>query len=330
LFDEAYADGGSIALTQRVAACLARFGEHNDRHRLPWAAPLTLTAAAPETFSNVRFADKTGLREGRPPFSVGSSLQALSNEHAPTDEPPPASNLGTLSDCPDANPTHSSCRLLRSDNCPEFLPVAGYPTPADGNHVGSDDGWWDKWKDHLFYVVAPGFAPAASPAADCELEPDQCLMVNGDAYAAAVIFSGSPLTGQQRDVSSDRQNADNYLEDENALTLKNGGQRLVIAGNDQIACLKGPTSASPGFRLVPNCGNPVCRAEAGKLLERVSGNRNRCRQDSGPSPECQTMREQLTGCACRGEAEIFLGASCLESLDSSACRAAIRGLETCA
>jgi hypothetical protein len=317
LFDENYADA-SIALTQRVAACLARFGEHNIQHRLPWAAPLNLAAAAPETFGNARFFDRTGARAGRPPFSVARSLETLTT------------TLGALPTCPAANATHSACRLLRSDNCPEFLPVAGFPTPTDGGaYVNSDDGWWDKWKDHLFYIVAPGFAPAALPAVDCDLEPESCLTVNGQAYAAALIFAGAPLEGQLRDDAAHRLLPEHYLEGQNAITLRDGGQLLEIAGNDQIACLKGPTAASPGFKLIPNCGNPACQGAADKLLERVGGKRNLCRQESGPAPECQTAKDDLAGCACRGEAEVFLEAACLDALDSPACQAAILGLKTC-
>jgi hypothetical protein len=317
LFDEQYADT-SVALTQRVAACLARLGEHNAWHRLPWAAPLSLTAAAPDTFDNTRFADKTGLYAGRPPFSVGNSQKILN------------STLGNLPGCPAANVTHSSCRLLRSDSCPEFLPAAGYPTPADGGtYVGSDNGWWDKWKDHLFYVLAPGFAPAEAAAVDCDLEPEHCLTVNGKPYAAALIFAGAPLHGQFRDESADRLVAQHYLEGQNAITLREGGHALEVAGNDQIACIKGPTAASPGFTLVPNCGNLECKTQADILLARINGKQNLCRQGNGPTPECLAAQEQLVGCACRGEAEIFLEADCLASLDAPACQAAVSGLKTC-
>ncbi|MDR3323837.1 MAG: hypothetical protein LBS89_06505 [Zoogloeaceae bacterium] len=234
LFDGDY-PGDKIALTQRVAACLARFGDGNVWHRLPWAAPLNLSAAAPDTFQNDKFADKKDLRAGRPPFLVTQSETTLKSEQ------------GTLKDCASGN---AACRWLRSDNCPELLPVAGT------GEANSKDGWFDKWKDHLFYVVAPGFAPAVAPAADCALEPEQCLRVNGRSYAAALIFSGAPLAGQPRDTSADRQNADHYLEGENALSVKNNGRILETAGNDQIVCLSGPDATTSGFTLVPDCGQP--------------------------------------------------------------------------
>ncbi len=318
LFDASY-PGSGIALTQRLAACLIRFGEHNSWQRLPWAAPLSLNAPAPDTFRNDKLADQALRQEGRPPFSVGRSQQVLQ------------STLGTLPGCLPADPTHSACRLLRSDNCPELLAAAGYPTPSDGaGYVNSSDGWWDKWKDHLFYLVAPGFAPAALPAVDCDLNPEQCLQVNGQPYAAALIYAGAPLAGQQRHQSSERMDPANYLEGQNATTLQLGGQQLELAGNDQIVCIQGPTAAAPGFKLVSNCGNLNCQAEADKLLARVSGQQNLCQNGPDIAPTCQMARQQLAGCACRGAADAFLAQPCLGSLNPAACQAAILALKGCA
>lgn len=319
LFDQDYAPlGPAPALTQRVAACLARFGDNNGWQRLPWASPLALGGAAPDTFRNDKFADQSGLLRGRPPFSVGRSQGVL------------LSTLGTLASCPAGNPTHSDCRLLRTDNCPELLPAAGYPTPADGpGYVNSDDGWWDKWKDHLFYLVAPGFSPTNQAAADCNANPSLCLQVNGQPYAAALIFAGGPLPGQSRNTSSERMNPANYLEGENLATLQGTSNRLELAGNDQIVCLAGPTATSPGFKLVPNCGNPDCSQEANKLLARVDGQANRCNTAGTALPACIQAREQLAGCPCQEAATRFTSQPCLGSLNPSACQAAIQSLKTC-
>ncbi|MDR1888306.1 MAG: hypothetical protein LBQ81_02825 [Zoogloeaceae bacterium] len=230
-------DADALALTQRVAACLMRFGEHTPRHRLPWAAPLNLTAAAPETFHFDRFADAKDLLAGRAPYSVGRSQKILAGDLLPG--------------CPVSDPTHSACRLLVKDACPDFLPVAGRP---DGGSYNSHNGWWDKWKDHLFYVVAPGFAPDAAAAADCDITPDACLQIGGHAYAAAVIFAGAPQAGQTREGTSAKMQVSNYLEGENAITLQTGGRKLERAGNDRIACIAYNAATTPGFRLVADCG----------------------------------------------------------------------------
>lgn len=313
LFDSQYHSGSSsIALTQRLAHCLARFGNSNPYQRLPWAAPLNLGSATPDTFRNDRLADQTGRLAGRPPFSAGRSHKQLD------------STLSSFSACPASDPTHSACRLLRPDNCPELLEVAGHPSS------NSTDGWWDKWKDHLFYVVAPGFAPTPLPAEDCSSHPGACLQVNSQPYAAALIFSGAPLSGQQRHGNAERMNPDNYLEGKNALTLRLGGSQLEISGNDQIVCLKGPSASTPGYQVIPNCGNLDCAQAADKLLGQVKGHRNLCADGAQPSSTCQTAAQQLVGCACRGAAIAFTAAPCLESLNSPPCQASIRALKTCA
>ncbi|MDR2165825.1 MAG: hypothetical protein LBO79_09470 [Zoogloeaceae bacterium] len=235
LFDAHFGETGfpgRAALAQRVAACLARFGARNAWRRLPWAAPLALAENPPLTFQNDAFADRQDLLAGRPPFLVTRSQARL------------ASTLGTLPTCASGN---TACRLLRSDNCPELAAVDG------GNTANGKDGWFDKWKDHLFYLVAPGFAPAEAPAADCSTTPEACIEVEGRTYAAAVIFAGAPQAGQERDTNIDRMNATRYLEGENALTVQNGGRRLEVTGNDRIVCLE---ANADGFTLVNDCGAP--------------------------------------------------------------------------
>ena len=242
LFAENYpTDADALALTQRVATCLMRFGEENAQYRLPWAAPLNLTAAAPETFHFDRLADAKNLLAGRAPYSVSYSQEILKG--------------ALLSACPASNRTHSACRLLVKDACPDFLPVAG--RPDSGNTYNSHNGWWDKWKDHLFYVVAPGFAPKDAAAADCAATPEECLQIGGHAYAAAVIFAGAPLPGQTRQGTNAKMQIAHYLEGENAITLQTGGKKLERAGNDRIACIAYNATAAfdaARFSLVADCG----------------------------------------------------------------------------
>lgn len=231
LFAENYPDDASaLALTQRVAACLMRFGENNTlHHRLPWAAPMNLTTAVPTTFRFDRFSDVKDLRAGRAPYSVGHSQNILVSNLSP----------GCIAD-------DSTCPLLVNASCPYFPLVAGRPNSSD-----SRDGLWDKWKDHLFYVVAPGFAPKDTDAADCNVTPDECLQVGGRSYAAAVIFAGAPLAGQNRQGASAKMQIGNYLEGENRITLQTSGKKLERAGNDRIACI---AYNAEKFSLAPDCG----------------------------------------------------------------------------
>jgi hypothetical protein len=309
LFAESLPDTeDTLALTQRVAACLMRFGDSNTRKRLPWASPLNMGSSAPDTFHYEKFYDKENLLAGRAPYAVARSRHVL------------GSSLGDWTGCAANSQSAVACRLLIAERCADFAPVAG----GGDSLRNSKDGWWDKWKDHLFYVVAPGFAPADAPAADCAVTPEKCLRVNGVAYAAAVIFAGEVLAGQTRATRANRMLAANYLEGANALTLQNGGQTLELAGNDQIACIAGPDAAHPGFRLVANCGRQDCqqRTEALRLCLENAGN------------DCAALRSALEGCACRGAADTLLSAQCRDEAIASArpfaCRSALADLRACA
>jgi hypothetical protein len=309
LFAESAPDTEDIlALTQRVAACLMRFGESNARKRLPWASPLSMGAGAPDTFHYEKFHDKENLLAGRAPYAVARSQNVLN------------SALGNWTGCAANSQSSVACRLLIAERCADFAPVAG----GDDSRKNSKDGWWDKWKDHLFYVVAPGFAPADAPAVDCAATPDKCLRVNGVLYAAAVIFAGEALAGQMRDTRGDRMLAANYLEGMNAHTLQNGGRTLELAGNDRIACIAGPDAAHPGFRLVANCGQQDCRQRAENLRA--------CLENAGS--DCAVLRSTLEGCACQGAADTLFAAECREDVAASArsfvCRRALADLRACA
>lgn len=312
-FDENFAaappERPAAALTQRVAACLARFGDANLWHRLPWAAPLEQSGNAPWT--NAAFADRAGLGAGRPPFSVRASLARMT------------SSLPALADCRTGAP-ESACRLLRTDNCPEFLPVAGYPTPADGSGQDSPDGLWDNRKDHLFYLVAPGFAPADAPAADCAHTPEACLWVGGLPYAAAILFAGERLAGQVRDSAAAQMTIGNYLEGGNANAILGGSLRLDFAGNDQIACLAAPDATHPGYRLVANCGRSDCQAAADRLLTAPPAP---CPGAFG-CPESD-MAQDLAGCACLGAAQRLATSECRTTPLAPLCQDARRALRRC-
>ncbi|MDR2625504.1 MAG: hypothetical protein LBC37_04150 [Zoogloeaceae bacterium] len=307
LFAEELSDTADTrALTQRVAACLMRFGEHNAHRRLPWASPLNMGAGAPDTFHYEKFYDKENLLAGRAPYAVARSQNVLH------------STLGDWTDCAANSQSIVACRLLIAEKCADFAPVAG----GDDSRKNSKDGWWDKWKDHLFYVVSPGFAPMDAPAADCAATPEKCLRVNGVAYAAAVIFSGETLAGQTRATRASRMLAANYLEGMNAQTLQNGGQTLEIAGNDQIACIAGPDATHPGFRLVANCGQQDCRQRAENLRA--------CLENA--KSDCAAPHAALEGCACKGAADTLRSEKCQEAaaVSTPVCRNALADLRGCA
>jgi len=96
---------------------------------------------------------------------------------------------------------------------------------------------WQNWKDHLFYAVAEAHKPNANNItpvcdnSDVNLEND-CLTVNGNLYAAVVMFANSPLPSGKQDNSqqvrdiADKADITNYLEQTNATNTGGNGTYL--------------------------------------------------------------------------------------------------------
>lgn len=238
LFDTQHLITQTPALTQRIASCLRQWALNWQAGtaqtpqapllRLLWAAPLQINTAAPNTFKNDRFNDQKNLLAGRMPIHIWDS-------HRDTNQ---QSSLAGIAGCTDSD--KSACRLFRIDNCPDLLPVAGHPTTTD-----SPDGWLDKWKDHLFYAVAPNFRPDKTPSEGCAISAG-CLSVNGRHYAAIVLYAGPPLAGQQRLRTADKMQVSNYLEGINATSIAQGGREFSTTGNDRMVCLRADLSIADG------------------------------------------------------------------------------------
>lgn len=243
LFDAADQNGNDpsrYALAQKLASCIANYGRHNlqaEDKRLPWAAP-----AAPESFDRQSLDDRSGLHAGRPPYRVGTSTGATRNTLVPSG----------CSSRPD------DCRLLVAERCLSgWWRVAGKPLDAAGAlRWQSPEGWWDRWKDHFFYVVSPEYSPASGN--DWTVSPDpcsqpgnRCLTVGGRRYAAAVIFGGARGPGQKRAGTEDRGNPANYLEGENAAAFawpaSDQPRSLAATGNDQLVCIR------PDLSIASDC-----------------------------------------------------------------------------
>jgi hypothetical protein len=234
------------ALLSATANCLAQYGISNLNHRLPWAAPMALADATPNTFANDQFADASGQLVGRVPVQVHQSFQAA------------GSSLPSFSAC--STNGDPGCRLFRTDNCPSsWLAVAGYPTPLDGAaNKDSPDGWFEKWKDHLFYAVAEDFQPSsAAPPYTC-LGGHKCLYVDGvGPFAAIVLFAGPAMAVQQRAMLANKNAANNYLEGLNVTAITtntpanpNFGQFSKTGGNDQLVCIRRDLTIDP-FCMAP-------------------------------------------------------------------------------
>lgn len=238
--------GGPVALAQKLAAMLARYGKNNadpdipgivdPRFReLPWPVPLAVADFKRRTFDDMSF-----IYAGRPPYRVGTSRGSTINQLVA------------------AGCSSYECRLLTIDKAdqiawwrvagkPLYGPNHNPPVERGQSRADSPDGWWDRWKDHFFYIVSPGFAPNSST--DWKGDPNpcngggsQCVRINGQRFAAAVIFAGKALPGQSRNTLAERQDPANYLEGINVIAFANpsgpGHRNLAITGNDRIVCIR--------------------------------------------------------------------------------------------
>jgi hypothetical protein len=85
---------------------------------------------------------------------------------------------------------------------------------------GIGAGWWkvNNWNEHVFYALAPDFAPASTQASACS---GACLTVNGLTAPQinkqfVVMVAGGALTGQARNTILQKGSTANYLESRNA------------------------------------------------------------------------------------------------------------------
>lgn len=228
-------------LLQKTAQCLVKYGKNNSTatdKRLPWAAPLNIA-----DFANDNFDDSAGLLAGRPPFVANNSAAAA-----------PANLLVTSS---------NSWRLPTIARC-----TIGWENVAGAGGTTSKDGWWDKWKDHLFYAVADAFKPTSTAATQtypCNSlqSGGNCLWVDHGGvtgvkgpYAAVLIYAGKKLASpaQSRDTLAQKIVAGNYLEGANATSIAAGNGNNIFTkttGNDVLLCVSQDLSIDPG------CQNPV-------------------------------------------------------------------------
>lgn len=219
-------------LLQKTAQCLVKYGKNNSTvadKRLPWAAPLNVA-----DFANNSFADSANLKAGRPPFIVDASATAA-----------PA-NTFVASTAP-----NNHRRLLTTTYCTiGWNNVAGLPS-------SQQDGWWDKWKDHLFYAVADAFKPTSTVATQAwPCSSGSCLTVDGKGPFAAVLLyadAADSAIPQNRYTLAQKRVASNYLEGVNATSIASGSGTAFTrsGGNDDLICI------NQDLTIDPTCQNPA-------------------------------------------------------------------------
>ena len=191
------------ALTRRAVECTAMYGTHNDNgasdKRLPWASRVSLSTSSIPTYAvDSRYNDADNLKSGRMSYRVNSARSDTDND-------------------------------LRSYERNDYLfSLNSYCTYTSDQQV-----WYENWKDHLFYAVSNNFKPSASPWSTwC----GTCLKINGSGnYAAVVIFAGEKLSGQSRNLATNKGSVTNYLEASNGA----GIAADTGSGNYQAATASG-------------------------------------------------------------------------------------------
>jgi type II secretory pathway pseudopilin PulG len=195
-------------LSQRLAECLADYGRNNTsgNFSLPWPAPTALNDYA----LNSHYGDQASLFMGRIPYDVSTSNSKAHNNMNGAILMTAANGLA----CPAyaASPVTELHRL--------------YP-------------WWDNWKDQLFYVLSAAYRPQSSATTPCS---GNCVTVNGQPYAAAILFSGPGLAalGQTR---VDRSTVSHFLEASPAGSIAANGSEAYqsatagLSFNDFLFCI---------------------------------------------------------------------------------------------
>jgi len=186
------------ALTRRAAECTALYGTLNAAgitdKRLPWAGNVAVSTTILSYYAvDRRYRDISPDMSGRLSYRVRTSDTATNNA------------LSTNSDL-----GYSNILLLTNGSYCSYFP--------------EEKIWYDNWKDQLFYAIANYYRPSASPLTPA-CDSSNCLKINGGAtyYAAAVIFAGEKLSGQNRNTLSDKSLISNYLEGTNASNHPNSG-----------------------------------------------------------------------------------------------------------
>ena len=237
------------ALTRRATECTAMYGTMNSAgandKRLPWAADVFMSSLDRYAVDR-RYRDIRGDLSGRFPYRVSNADADTSNL------------LNTNTDLGYSN---------------ILLPTSG----SYCAYTPAEKIWYDNWKDQLFYAVANNFQPYASwwwPS----WYSNYFLNINGSGnYAAAVIFSGEKLSGQNRNTLADKSLISNYLEGRNSSNHPNSGGNgnyqaaaasasfndivYAIDGNLNVSCsdATGVMRPVPAAAVAPP-GNPAAYA----------------------------------------------------------------------
>ena len=321
---DVYLSDSTTSMLRQAAECLVRFNKTTqvnqiggtDR-RLPWAAPL----AAPSsnyTIAN-NYNDGSAIAKqyaGRLPYIIDNSASG-----GEASNPEFGNNPGTGDNI-----------LLDSSVCSAWN--------------STTEAFWDNWKDHIYYAVAPAFSAYdnvywSSPN-PCAIG-GTCYTVDGVSDIAAVVIFAGPRQGvQSRNnntipsyASSDRDSASNFLEGANLSAIQTNPTSPIArtfsktAGNDTVMCIRVNGS---GLYVDPTCGkSATCTADGNSLAGYRSGSTNNCKSGNGILSMCQNLTDRLNqnNCSCEAAAKTFISTDCLSGISSTKCLQAHTSVDNC-
>jgi len=243
-FDASVITGNSKTrrVTEALARCLAQYGNDNNNSHLPYPAPFDL--GGNDYRLSVNYDDSAavsgGQHFGRFPYIVDDADGAI---------PGTIATQELFDKNFSAPPNHAFPADIRACNDLPILFPAG-PNADLSTNTSEDRIFWENRKDHFFYAVSNRYWPNSSPLTDPASDPSpaparcgNCITINGNMYAAVVIYSGTKQAGQLRDapiapsdtIDTKMNATTNYIEVNNP--AGNGMGNYTRTGNDEMFCI---------------------------------------------------------------------------------------------
>ncbi len=189
---------------------------------------------------------KTAALQAVDPVSLAAQTAALQAADLATSLSKKTADAGAAVIQLQIGQTQTQINLVRNELVTAGLIDAAMALGWTRRCTAFSEGYWESWKNLLFYQIAKGFQPNGSGACGTG-----CLTLNGNGASRAVVINASKaLAGQNRN-SPTTLNA--FLETQNQhqpadapplnfVTYKVDDVGNYVANNDQVLCLDGRQS----------------------------------------------------------------------------------------
>lgn len=189
---------------------------------------------------------KTAAQQAIDPVNPAAQTAALQAADFATSLSKKAADAGAAVIQLQLNQTQTQINLVRGELVTAGLIDASMALGWTRRCTAFSEGYWESWKNLLFYQVAKGFQPNGAGACGTG-----CLTINGNGqYRAVVINASKVLAGQSRGLPT-ALNA--FLETQNQhqpadapplnfVTYKADDVANYTSNNDQVLCLDGRQS----------------------------------------------------------------------------------------